>query len=198
MSDVLNNHLILYTNILWKIFSIVVDTLKCWKLVLCHIVLGEKSYSAACMLTDHSHVMEIVFKILKSTIFITLFTILEYSYYLLNNVVTNSLSLINAFQCIFHHLKITIVVREGENETHGFNGEFHEKNGSSSWSGDEKSWQNTFVLLWSSAPIVKISNPKEISFEFIHFCPLVRSDEIALLHASLNNISLQSFLFSLL
>lgn len=88
--------------------------------------------------------------------------------------------------------------REGENETHGFNGEFHEKNGSSSWSGDEKSWQNTFVLLWSSAPIVKISNPKEISFEFIHFCPLVRSDEIALLHASLNNISLQSFLFSLL
>lgn len=27
----------------------------------------------------------------------------------------------------FHHLQITIVVREGENETHGLNGEFHEK-----------------------------------------------------------------------
>lgn len=79
------------------------------------------------MPTDHSHVMGIVFKILRSTIFITLFTILEYSYYLLDNVVTNSLSLINAFQCVFHHLKITIVVREGENETHAFNGEFHEK-----------------------------------------------------------------------
>lgn len=47
-------------------------------------------------------------------------------------------------------------------------------------------------------PFVKISNPKEISFEFIHICPLVKSDEIALLHASLNNVSLQPFLFLLL
>lgn len=142
--------------------------------------------------------MGIVFKILRSTIFITLFTILEYSYYLLDNVVTNSLSLINAFQCVFHHLKITIVVREGENETHAFNGEFHEKMEVQIGLVMKKSWQNTFVLLWSSAPIVKISNPKEISFEFLHFCPLVRSDEIALLYASLNNISLQPFLLSLL
>ena len=57
----------------------------------------------------------------------------------MNNVVTNSLSLISAFQCVFHHLKITIVVKEGEYETYGFNGEFHEKNGSLNWSDDEKS-----------------------------------------------------------
>lgn len=74
------------------------------------------------MLTDHSHVMRIAFKILRPTIFIILFTIVEYSYYLLNNVVTNSLSLISAFQCVFHYLKITIVAREGEYETYGFNG----------------------------------------------------------------------------
>lgn len=79
------------------------------------------------MLTDHSHVMRIAFKIPRATIFIILFTIVEYSYYLLNNVVTNSLSLISALQCVFHDLKITIVAREGKYETYGFNGEFHEK-----------------------------------------------------------------------
>lgn len=177
--------------------SIVVNVLKGWKLVLCHILLEEKSYSAACMLTDHFHVMRIAFKILRSTIFITLFTIVEYSYYLLNNVVTNSLSLISAFQYVFHHLKITIVVREGEYETYGFNEEFHEK-----WKFEMVWWWKIMTEYFGPAliitPIVKISNPKEIPFEFIHICPLVKSDEIALLHASLNNVPLQPFLFSLL
>lgn len=177
--------------------SIVVGVLKSRKLVLFDLIRRKVTLCSQYPHWSYSRDGDRL-KYSDQLFFITLFTVVEYFYYPLNNMVPNSLPLINAFQRVFHVLKIKIIVREGEKRNR--------------WLYWRILWQikaqvglmmkNHYKVLLScldhQALLLKISNPKEISFKYICVCPLVKCAGIASLHASLNSVSLQPFLFSLL